>query len=321
MNTARKNHSLAFISLVMTVLFWGAGFVLTDTVLQNGCKPGFTNCVRFLTATATTGIIFCKKIKLDKRTLLYGLIGGAALFGGFTLQLTGLQYTTPANNGFFTAAYILFVPFLAWMFTKKRPDAIVFIGIAAAVAGLFILNFGDVTNPNPYKEHIWLGNMLTLVSALFFAVQMSFSDYAVKKTDAMSLTFAQLATAAVLFVLYFLCFEAGSTDFGAINWKACVLPLAFVALLGTGFAYPAQISAQRFISPSETSLILSAESFVGAVLSVAIGSDTFSWVIAVGGTLVVAAVLLVEFVPSYLAKKRIKQAQNAEEAAPDDQTD
>ncbi|MCM1043009.1 MAG: DMT family transporter [Corallococcus sp.] len=310
MDSCKRNHTFALVALILTTLFWGAGFLLNDIALSVGATPSFINCVRFVGATVIIGTVFCKKIKINKQIALYGTIGGIFLFGGFLLQLTGLKYTTPANNGFFTAAYVLFVPFIHWIASKKRPPAIVFCGVILALIGYVILNFGNAFDkqPDPEAQSQWLGNLLTVAGSVFFALQIVLSDSALKKADAMSLTFMQLLVAGVLFAAYFLIFDLKSVNFAETDPVQLVLPLIFMTLCGTAFAYAAQTFAQKTISPSETSLILSAESVVGAVISIAFGRENFTWYISVGGLIVVAAVIIEEVLPEYLAaRKRNKE--------------
>ena len=45
---------------------------------------------------------------------------GAALFIGFSLQIIGLQYTTPSKNAFLTATNVVIVPFIAFLICRKK---------------------------------------------------------------------------------------------------------------------------------------------------------------------------------------------------------
>ena len=159
-NKERQQHILALVMLSFTALVWGVGFLFSDLLLQNGFNdlPITLNALRFSVAAVIVAIIFCRKVKLTKNTILYGVVGGAMLFGGFALQLVGLKYTTPASCGFFTASYVLYVPFIAWIFLKKRPSPLVVLGVIVALAGLAILN---INVESPAKgDNVVLGNML-----------------------------------------------------------------------------------------------------------------------------------------------------------------
>ncbi len=262
--------------------------------------PSLLNAFRFGVSALCLLAVFNKRIRFNWRILLYGAVGGALLFGGFLLQLIGLNYTTPSHNGFFTAFYVVLVPFIAWIVYRRCPHWTTFVGAALAIGGLLILNF-----TGKESEITWKGDILTLACALCFALQIVWADYVLKsnKTDYVQLTFWQVTTAAILFVLYTVIFESKNyasmkIDVGYDLWR-----LAIVVLGGTAFAYYAQTFAQTRLSPSEASLIMACESPIGAVLSVVVGLESLQWSTVVGGIMVVGSVILVEVLPGLLSKR------------------
>lgn len=306
-NKERQQHILALVMLSFTALVWGVGFLFSDLLLQNGFNdlPITLNALRFSVAAVIVAIIFCRKVKLTKNTILYGVVGGAMLFGGFALQLVGLKYTTPASCGFFTASYVLYVPFIAWIFLKKRPSLLVVLGVIVALAGLAILN---INVESPAKgDNVVLGNMLTLGGSLFFAAQIVWIDSALKnnRADSSSLTVVQIVVCALLFIVSSLTFESGNyADFQTVQWEKCWWLLAIVSLLGTAFAYFSQTFAQSKLSPTETSIIIGCESPIGAVCSVIACREALTWQICVGGLFVLAAVVLIEILPTVINKRQ-----------------
>ncbi len=305
----RKKHNIALAMLCATAVIWGAGFLLNKLLLLNGFEelPFSLNAVRFSVAALVFGIVFCKKIRFSKQLLIFGGIGGLFLFGGFGLQILGLKYTTPSSSGFFTAAYTLFVPFIAWVMNKRRPTLITVLGAVAALIGLTALNLpiGDVQR----GDNELLGNMLTLGGSLFFALQIILTDKALndKKLDAIDMTFVQLASCALIFVVVAAIFESGKYATTQMNFLPCLWQMAIVSLLGTAFAYFAQTFAQAHLSATETSIVVACESPIGAILSVASGMEAWSWNLFVGGSLVFGAVVLVEVLPT-IAKKAKRTA-------------
>ena len=305
-----KGHLLGLIMLSMTAIFWGAGFVLNDQLLSSAFygAPNLINATRFGVSAIILAVIFCKKLKFDRKTISFGLIGGAMLFAGFTLQIYGLRSSTPSHNGFFTASYIIFVPFIAWILLKKRPSWIMFVGVAVALTGLAILNFFTDGQDKPTL----IGDLLTLAGAILFASQIAWTDFSLKKgADTVNMTVWQCVFAAVLFILYTVIFE--SKNYSAINFDAgyCVWRLIVTTLGGTAFAYFAQTYAQNRLNATETSQILACESPIGALLSVACGIEIFRWNTLVGGLLVIAAVIIMEVIPAVTAN-RAKRKTHAE---------
>lgn len=170
-----------------------------------------------------------------------------------------------------------------------------FVGVAAALTGLAILNFFNAENDEPTL----IGDLLTLTGALLFASQIVWTDFSLKKgADTVNMTVWQCVFAAVLFILYTVIFE--SKNYSAISFDAsyCVWRLIVTTLGGTAFAYFSQTYAQNRLNATETSLILACESPIGALLSVACGIEAFRWNTLVGGLLVIAAVIIMELIPA-----------------------
>ncbi len=301
--TNKKQHFVGLLMLSAVAIFWGAGFVLNAQLMDHtfADAPSLLNALRFGVSALCLLAVFNKRVKFRLRAVLYGAVGGALLFGGFLLQLIALKYTTPSHNGFFTAFYVVLVPFVAWIIYRRCPHWTTFVGAALAIGGLLILNFAGKKETGV----TWKGDLLTLACAMCFALQIVWADYVLKsgKTDYVQLTFWQVATAAILFVLYTVIFE--SKRYAQMNFDAGydLWRLAIVVLGGTAFAYYAQTFAQTRLSPSEASLIMACESPIGAALSVAVGLEPLQWSTVVGGVMVVSAVVLVEILPNLLRKK------------------
>ncbi len=302
-NVNKKNRITSLVMLGAIAFVWGIGFVFADELLTIGFAqaPGLQNALRFSIGSLLLVILLWKDIKISWKNILYGAIGGTLLFGGFMLQLLGQTYITPAHCGFFTALYFVVTPFFAWIVYKQAPHYTVFVAVALAVVGLVILNIGKM----PTAEET-LGTMLTIAGAIMFAIQIVFSDYLLKKDKIQSnnLVVLQLIVATLLFVLYTLIFESKNYSTLNIDINKAWWRVAIIAILGTGLAYFAQTYAQKHISPSQTSLILACETPIGAIASIIVGIDLFSWNIVIGGILVVAAVFIIEFAPTLTNKLR-----------------
>ena len=303
---ANKQHTIGLIMLSMTALCWGAGFVLNDQLLEAAFfnTPSLLNVLRFGIATLVLLAVFNRKIKFNRQIFLFAGLGGVLLFAGFLCQTIGQKYTTPSHSGFFTASYVMFVPFISWVAYRKRPRWVNFVGVAIAIVGLFILNF---KNTNVAQEKSWLGDIVTVAAALLFAGQIFWTDFTLKKKNInfVQMTFWQVAIAAILFALYSVIFESKFYTSLSIDMSYCWWRLLIVVFGGTAFAYYSQTFAQNHLTATETSLILACESPIGALLSLILLIEPFSWQMIVGGVLVIAAVIIVEVVPTVKRKKRL----------------
>ena len=59
-----------------------------------------------------------------------------------SLQQIGISYTSVGKAGFLTAIYIVLVPILS-LFLKKRCSPLVWLSVALAVGGLYLLSVPD----------------------------------------------------------------------------------------------------------------------------------------------------------------------------------
>lgn len=315
-NMVKRQEKISILLLCAVVIIWGFGYTFTDIAVNDAfASSSLINVIRFGLATVIFGIVFCKKLKFNKAGLLFGSFGGILLFVGFLLQTMALEYTSVTNNAFFTSTSVLFVPFLLWIFTKRSPRAITWIGITLAMCGLFVLNLGNTLfvphEVTPCND--WIGDLLSLLAALCFAAHMVLTAYVMKKhnVDRFQMTFLGFAAATLCFIVTFLLFNCDQQSINAIDWKILIAPVLFLAVFNTAFAYTVQLYAQLHVSATRVALILSTEAVCGALVPIILGREDFTLTILIGGLLVVSAVILVQYVSQKHEDERLVLEQTA----------
>ena len=78
------------------------------------------------------------------------------------LLLLGLRHTTAAHAGLITSTTPACMGLMAWAFLKERPTVRTLLGIAAAVAGVGILNLAGTGDAGPDGSDALLGNLFVL---------------------------------------------------------------------------------------------------------------------------------------------------------------
>ncbi len=250
--------------LLLTAFIWGVAFVAQKS---GGDQMGALtfNGSRSLLAGVALGAILPVLDRLglsqkpqtrqERRTLLVGgLLCGLALFAATNLQQIGLLYTTVGKGGFITALYIVLVPLLG-MFFKKRTNLFNWLGVALAVAGLYLLCGRGEHGVN-------IGDLLLLLCALLFAVQILTVSHFSPKTDGVRLSCMQFLTVGILNLPLMFIFEEPSLTAMVDN----IWAVLYAGLLSSGVAYTLQIVAQKDTEPTTASLLMSLES-VFAVLA------------------------------------------------------
>ena len=173
---------MAIAGLVLVTVIWGGGFVASDMALDS-LSPFQIMTIRFLLASVLMGGISIRNLKgIKKEEVTAGVFMGAALFIGFSLQIIGLQYTTPSKNAFLTATNVVIVPFIAFLICRKKVGFRGIIGAVLAIVGVGLLSLDKDLS-------LGLGDGLTLICAVGFAFQIFLTSIFVKKYRASVLNF------------------------------------------------------------------------------------------------------------------------------------
>lgn len=274
---------LGILGLLTVTIIWGGGFVASDMALES-FTPFQIMAVRFLIAAFVMTILGRKQIRsITKEEVKCGFWLGAALFGGFALQIIGLQYTTPSKNAFLTATNVVFVPFIALVLYRKKIPARSLIGAGMAIAGAGILSLQS-------NFSIGIGDGLTLLCAVCFAFQIFLTGRYVGRIRATVLNFLQMVTACVLSVIGLII--TGGFDFHAT--QKGLLAVLYLGIVSTTITYLLQTVSQKYVDETKSAIILSMEAVFGTVFSVILLHESVTVRMVAGSALILAAVLVSE---------------------------
>lgn len=286
---------------MLVTICWGSGFIVVSIALDCGLSPSLLTTLRMVFACAIMFPIFHKAIlKSTRNELKHGVIAGFMLFWGFLLQTMGMQYTIISNSAFLTTTNVIMVPFISWIILRKRPKARIFVSVALGFIGVSILTRAFDTNIS-----FNLGDILCLLSAVCFALQIAYTEFAVKKVNADSFTFIQLASTAVFSLIFLLIFDNGAPG-RVTNLPGGLLSTLYLAATCTFFAFWAQSASQRHMSSSKAALILSMEAVFASVFSVLLGYENLELTLVMGGGIIMASIILLEVNNKFAAKRKLQ---------------
>ena len=277
---------LAIGGLILVTVIWGGGFVASDVALES-MKPFQIMMVRFLLASVLMGMISLGQKNREEKSvdrigaIRAGILMGIALFVGFSLQIIGLQYTTPSKNAFLTALNVVIVPFIAFIILKKKIGAKGIIGAILSVVGVALLSLnGNLT--------LGLGDALTLICAVGFAFQIFFTSEFVKKYPVSVLNMVQMITAFVLSAVSLVFF--GETDFQVTTqgW----LSVLYLGVISTTLCYLLQTACQRYVDETKAAIVLSMESVFGTIFSIIILHEVITLRMVIGCVIILTAVII-----------------------------
>ena len=275
--------------LLLATIIWGSTFV-AQSVGMDYIGPFTFQAVRCGLAVIgllpviyyldyRSGRSFCKEWA-NKQLWIGGLLCAIPLFLAVNLQQVGLVSTSAGKSAFLTAMYIVMVPILG-LFVGRKPSPMVPISVLLAVVGLYLLSCVGMTQ-------ILLGDILLLLCALMFAVQILFVDRFAASVDALRLNCRQAGFCAIASGVIAVFTETVTVP----NLLDCWLPLCYAGFLSMGAAYSLQIVGQKHLEPAAASLIMSLESVFAVLFGWLLLKETMTLWEGIGCALVFAAVIL-----------------------------
>jgi len=245
--------------LIIVALFWGTSFaVMKQALAQTG--PANLLFLRFsLAFLLLLPAAWSRRQKFSPRLILPGLIAGLFMFGGFITQLWGLTYTTASRSGFITGLNVVLVPLLAIVLLRRLPTRTALIGAGLAFGGLYFLTAVDQTQ----GTHFNLGDLLTLICALFWAGYIISLAYFSPGRDSYWLTLIQMATVIVGALIFAVASGQLSLDLSPGLLGASLYLAGFCTVV----AFWGQTWAQGYTSPTRTAIILTLEPVFAALFA------------------------------------------------------
>lgn len=292
-----KNNLL----LLMTAVIWG--FAFTAQRVGGGYVGAFTfNGTRFLMgslALIPVILIFEPRererevhIPKMKLSILAALAAGVALISATVLQQYGIDMTQSAGKaGFITGLYTVLVPIFG-IFTRKKTNRNVWLGVLFAVSGLFLLSVGD-------GWKISGGDAFLIACAVMFTVHIMIVDRFVAVVYPLRFASMQFAVSGIVGIAAALIFEPITAE----GMCGALVPLLYSGICSTGIAYTCQIIGQKNADPTEASIILSTESLFGAIGGALIMHEVMTPRGYIGCALMFAGIIVSQLAP----KKKNRQ--------------
>lgn len=301
MKTPRDIPSWAYaVAVVLTTVAYGASYVVIKDAME-AVATSWLLAMRFGLAALVLGVAFRRRIArtIDLSHMLAGVVVGLPEALGFLLQNLGLTQTSPGRNAFLTATYCVMVPFLNWAFLRRRP------GTNSVVAALLCLTgVGFLALSGERGFGLGFGDVVTLVSSLFFALNIVAVGRFGRAHDAMVITTVMFALSAVLCTAVALVAEP-VPNFAALTPRfwGC---MAYVVLGSTVAALLLQNVGQRHVPPAQAALLLSLESVFAVLFSIVFYGEKVTPPLMAGFVLIFVAITVSQFGLGPLARAKAR---------------
>ncbi len=250
----------ADLSIFCITIIWGSSFIVMKNISDD--IPAYAYlAMRFLVASIIMAFIFNKNLKgISLSSIIRGSLIGLVLYAGMMLQVLGLKTTTASNSAFITGLCVVMVPIISVFLLKKKPPLNAVAGVILAALGLFFLT--------GFQGNWTIGDTLTLICALCFALQIIFIDKFASDMPIYHLAFIQVSSAAVLYLITWAGFAFASSHPAHIVFDSkVILTILYTGAFGTAFGYGVQTIAQKYTTPTRTALILTCEPVFGAIFA------------------------------------------------------
>lgn len=276
MSTNKKTTKSIAASLLLTLaaFIWGTAFVAQSKGLEqigNFTFQAYRSYLAVIVLLPVSVYMYKKDNKnitaeqsqngtfFSKRLVLGGVLCGVAVCLASIVQQYGIMLSGVGKSGFLTTLYILIVPLLG-LFFKQKIKPVLWVCIAIALCGMYFLCVGDVGG-------ISVGDLLLILCAFLFAVQIIIIDRFVVEVDPVRLSLVQFAVSAVISTVLMFVFEQPS----AAALKNAWFSVFYAGVLSSGVAFTLQIVAQKDLNPTVASLIMSLESVFAAIAGAVFG--------------------------------------------------
>lgn len=301
-----KKKYISTALLLCAAVIWGFAFAAQDAASEVGAFTlGFARSIvggvfligvvmLFDKLSKNGRRLFSRRgIDLNKNEIIGGVIIGTVLAVASAFQQIGINSGTDGGKAaFITALYVVLVPIYA-LALKKRAPINVWISVAIAVVGFYLLCIKDDLTIAP-------SDLLVMACSLIFPIHILTIDHFSVKCDGIRMSMVQFFTAAILNLIIALIAE-GPSEFGEIF--PAILPILFLGIGSSGIAYTLQILGQKDVNPAVASIILSLESVFGVIGTALFLGQTLTPREYLGCTVVLAAVILSQIDLTELIKK------------------
>ena len=240
----------------------------------------FVNATRFILACLFALIFLRKNLLFNKITLKIGVFSGLTMAVSMWMQTYALQFTDVGKASFLCSVYIIMVPLLVWLRYRIKPSRRNIISLAVCFTGVALLSLnGDFA--------LSLPDILLLMSAVFAAISIIAAERGGKlpEVNIMSLSFSQLASCALFFVILTL-IRGGIPRY---TTPSLIMNLFFIGFICAGIGNPVWMRCVKCTTASRASIFMALESVFAAVFGILLLNESLSFKAVLGAAAIFSA--------------------------------
>lgn len=283
-----KSRLLGILFLLVTTILWGSTFTLNHRLTQE-IPVGFYMFIRYFLGFLGFLPFFHRFRHITPSQWKVTIIAGLLLWASFIFQTFGIMLTSAAKSSFITGLNVIMVPIFVAGFYKQKVRKIVWLSSVLALIGISLMSFTNISK-------IEWGDVLVLISSVFYALYIIYIEHAIKQVDLIAFSAFQLAVLAVLSILFSALFEGilapGVLSLNSIFGYPNIAIILYMGFLATSFATIIQMNGQKLVTATQAAIIYALEPIFGALFAVLIGNELLSYQTIIGGILIVGGIFL-----------------------------
>lgn len=294
--------------LLLGAVIWGAAFAAQRAGMDHMGAFSFSGIRMLLGGIVMIPVAALSerkhggKEKPDPKTQRKaGLLCGLFLFAATSLQQLGLVYTSAGKAGFITALYVVLVPAAGLILFRTNPGRAVWIGVALAVAALFLL---CVPAGGFQVEG---ADLLLIGCAVCFTGQILCVGRYAARVNGAALARDEFLVTGALSTAVALVAETITAE----GVREALIPILYTGILSSAVGYTLQIIGQRDVNPTLASLIMCLESVFAVLTGAVLLGERMTLRETLGCALMFAAVILAQPAPA-IGRKDIRSAGDRE---------
>ncbi|MED1672355.1 DMT family transporter [Pallidibacillus thermolactis] len=287
------------IKMIVTMLIFGSVGLFVKNINLSSSEiallRGVIGCITLIAA----GLLINQTIRFrtTKKNIMLLCLSGGALGFNWMFLFEAYRYTTISNA---TISYYfapIFVMILAPFILKEKMARFKVGSIIAAIIGIFFIV--GIDNGDRISQHHIMGVFFGLLAAAFYASVMFINKF-IRNLSDQETTIGQLAMASIVILPYVFVTEGLNVKNLDIQ---SLLFILIVGILHTGFAYMLYFSALKQLDGQRIALYSYIDPIFAIVLSALLLNETFTFIQAVGGTLILGATFINEQKNARLVEK------------------
>jgi drug/metabolite transporter (DMT)-like permease len=294
MESSEASVGRATLLIILSALSFGSISVLTVLVTGAGVPLLTAMAWRYVLGALLVSIIARPRQVRSvptQRMMQLLVIGGCGQALITYLSLYALNYIPVGPLAFLFYTYPAWVALLAAIRRTERLTPVRVIALTLALVGVAIMVGVPTERLNP------IGVLLALASALLYSAYLPALEHVQEGVPSVIATLLLITGAATTFVIAALLKGELFLPTGGAVWSEILL----LALVSTAIAFLTLIKGLAVLGPVRTAIIATVEPFFTATLGILVLGNQLGTATLVGGVLIGAAVLLIQWNSTQLA--------------------